>query len=161
MPVLTCFHQPLKNKFRCTTHFKTEHNPCSMRFGLFFLFVPSVILLWGGEVHKDVQQNKLFLQFDKRDQKLAYESTMFRTDCYLQFTTNPLNPRLEQFFRGNSEHMAYFRTDYEWKFSEECSLFFSSEQFEQFHSALRRTLRDSVTHSQDFGAFFIQPRAAL
>ena len=26
---------PLKNKFCCTTHFKTELNPCSMEFGLF------------------------------------------------------------------------------------------------------------------------------
>ena len=40
-------------------------------------------------------------------------------------------------------------------------LFFSLEQFEQFHSALRRTLRDSVTHPQDFDAFFIQSRAAF
>ena len=48
-----------------------------------------------------------FPLFDKRDQKLAHESTM-QTYCYLQSTTNPLNPRLEQFFRGNSEHIPYF-----------------------------------------------------
>ena len=28
--------------------------------------------------------------------------------CKLISTSNPLNPRLEQFFRGNSEHIAYF-----------------------------------------------------
>ena len=37
-----------------------------------------------------------------------------QTDCYLQSTTNPLNPQLKQFFRGNSEHIPYFTTDYEW-----------------------------------------------
>ena len=36
--------RPLKNKFCCTTHFKTELNPCSMRFSLLFSFVSSVIL---------------------------------------------------------------------------------------------------------------------
>ena len=40
--------------------------------------------------------------------------SMMQTDCYLQSTTNPLNPRLEQFFRGNSEHKPYLRADYEW-----------------------------------------------
>ena len=37
-------HRPLKNKFCCTTYFKTELNPCSMRFSLLFSFISSVIL---------------------------------------------------------------------------------------------------------------------
>ena len=37
-------HRTLKNKFCCTTHFKTELHPCSMRFSLFFSFISSVIL---------------------------------------------------------------------------------------------------------------------
>ena len=66
--------------------------------------------------HEDVQHN-CFASSVNEIRIFAHESPM-QTDCYLQSTTNPLNPCLEQFFRGNREHIPYFRTDYEWKFSE-------------------------------------------
>ena len=50
-------------------------------FSLVFIFSYFV-----SEFHEDVQQNKLFLQFDKRDQKLAHEVIVTSNP---QPTTNP------------------------------------------------------------------------
>ena len=80
-------HPPLYHRF------KTAFNPYSMRYGLFLSFCILSSLV--SEFHEDVQQNKLFLRFDKRDQKFAHEPTM-QTDKsvnqFIQSTESVVRP---------------------------------------------------------------------
>ena len=64
-----------------------------MRYGLSLSFCILSSLV--SEFHEDVQQNKLFLQFDKRDQKFAHEPAM-QTDKsinqHIQSTESVVRP---------------------------------------------------------------------
>ena len=83
-----------------------------------------------------------------------------QTDCYLQSTTNPLNNSLEEtvsiyhisepIMSENSPKNVLFSSHWPWS---------SLNSFIQLCEEHCATL--GVTHPQDFGAFFIQSRAAL